>query len=171
MFRNRVVSSLNTRPIGGASLKPALAVFALAGIALAAAPAAHASGPVLGARLYAKEDRVWVQVLPTDASYTSELWRVSPGPLTYITTSKNYGHLVAVPTLPGHEVIFLIRVRETGRLYFTGPNYRNPDGIPHAAMDWIGPWGGILGFEDLFGGGDHSYNDAFFALRGVREHP
>jgi len=61
----------------------------------------------------------------------------------------------------------------TGRSYFTGPGAGNPDGIIHVAhqtwaADGVIPADGILvGFEDIFGGGDLDFNDNMFVFTNV----
>ncbi len=47
-----------------------------------------------------------------------------------------------------------------------GPGERNPDGIPHAAVEFIAEGEAIVGFEDLYGGGDRDYDDVVFIFRG-----
>ncbi|PYM55966.1 MAG: hypothetical protein DMD77_17740, partial [Candidatus Rokuibacteriota bacterium] len=70
---------------------------------------------------------------------------------------------------PGSELIFGILVLNTGDTFKMGPGGRNPDGVEHVLVDYAEGDGGdvaLLGFEDLFGGGDHDYNDANFEIQG-----
>ncbi|HET8576612.1 MAG TPA: DUF4114 domain-containing protein [Methylomirabilota bacterium] len=67
---------------------------------------------------------------------------------------------------PGDEVVFGIFVSDTGFTYFMGPGGRNPDGIEHAIVDDLGGGVFIVGFEDLFGGGDLDFDDTLFRFEG-----
>ena len=79
--------------------------------------------------------------------------------------------------LPGTELVFGIFVRDTGFAFYTGPGSRNPDGLPHAAVDFspasppIPPGMVAVGFEDLFGGGDLDFDDLGFAFSNVTQVP
>ena len=43
---------------------------------------------------------------------------------------------------------------------------RNPDNVIHAGVDNIGGGMFVVGFEDLFGGGDLDYDDNRFQFKG-----
>jgi hypothetical protein len=148
-------------------LKPILLLLVAASVSSLPAGPAHAEPVDLGGKLYAAGYVVRVQVLPASANYTSELWRVYPGPVQFIATNKDEGQINYVSTLPNQEVVFAIRVQETGDVFFSGPGSRNLDGIPHAAVDWVTSRIANLGFEDLIGGGDGDDNDAMFQIVGV----
>jgi hypothetical protein len=47
-----------------------------------------------------------------------------------------------------------------------GAGGRNPDNLVHAAVDSVGGGVFIVGFEDLFGGGDLDYDDHNFRFTG-----
>jgi hypothetical protein len=147
--------------------KPILLLSLAASVCSLSAGPAHADPVDVGGKLYAAGYLVRVQVLHADAGYTSELWRVYPGDPQRIATSKEDGKIAYVSTLPNQEVVFAIRVLETGDDFYTGPGSRNLDGIPHATVDWLTPRIANLGFEDLIGGGDLDYNDAMFQIVGV----
>ncbi|MBI3456326.1 MAG: DUF4114 domain-containing protein [Candidatus Rokubacteria bacterium] len=68
--------------------------------------------------------------------------------------------------LPGDEAVFGIFVLDTGHTFLTGPGSRNPDGIEHAIVDDLGGGIVIVGFEDLFGGGDLDFDDTVFRFEG-----
>jgi hypothetical protein len=147
--------------------KPVLQLFMAVSVCSLPGGPAHADPVDVGGKLYAAGYAVRVQVLHADAGYTSELWRVYPGPPQFIATSKDDGRIVYVSTLPNQEVVFAIYVRDTGDRFYTGPGSRNIDGMPHAVVDWQTPRISNLGFEDLMGGGDQDYNDAMFQIVGV----
>jgi hypothetical protein len=133
------------------------------------------AAPILGAQLFYTGGAVTVESLPVTSGYVSELglydstftrllylMNDEPVGVTNTFTPSDYG--IAV----GAELIFGIRVISDGnREYFMGPGLRNPDGIIHAAVDNLG--GGVLvvGFEDLFGGGDLDYDDNKFRFTGA----
>lgn len=91
--------------------------------------------------------------------------------------------IIGVPVPAGDELVFGIFVRDTGFTFFTGPPGpgRNPDLLAHAAVDFdppavapppfppiaILPGLTLVGFEDLFGGGDLDFDDLGFAFTSV----
>jgi hypothetical protein len=102
------------------------------------------------------------------AGYTSDTFLASPeyqyvgtGNVTAAGTEYELGVFSA-----GEELIFSIYVRNTGYTYYTGPGSRNPDGIVHAAVEDLGNGTYRIGFEDLFGGGDHDYDDINLVVEG-----
>jgi hypothetical protein len=146
----------------------------LLGLSLSHAQAAAA--PVLGQQIYYGGGDVQVTVLPYSASYTSQLILFStPSPLVIANSSQvgqvfNLGNLAAVYGItPGSELVFGILVLNTGDTFKMGPGGRNLDGVEHVRVDYDEGLAGdvaILGFEDLYGGGDRDYNDASFQLEG-----
>ena len=80
---------------------------------------------------------------------------------TSVGATMNLGAFAA-----GTELVFRLLVQQTGDLFYTGPGIRNLDGIVHAMIqEATGQV--IVGFEDLFGGGDFDYNDQLFAFTDV----
>lgn len=137
-------------------------------------PAPATAAPELGGQLFATGARVEVQVLPASAGFTSELWLFEPGPARRLATNRDVGLVVDLGTFPaGVELVFGIKVLNTGQTFKMGPGDRNPDGIPHAVVNFLEPGRAHVGFEDLFGGGDRDYNDNVFEFRGgiVEEPP
>jgi hypothetical protein len=74
--------------------------------------------------------------------------------------------VAAAGIVPGDEMVFGIFVSNTGFTYLMGPGTRNPDGIEHAKVDDLGGGLFVVGFEDLFGGGDLDFDDTLFEFRG-----
>ncbi len=133
----------------------------------AAPPAPAEAAPELGGQLFSSGSPVEVQVLPASAGFTSELWLFEPGPARRLATNRDVGLVVPIGTFPaGVELVFGIKVLNTGDTFKMGPGDRNPDGIPHATVDFLEPGRAQVGFEDLFGGGDRDYNDNIFEFRG-----
>jgi hypothetical protein len=98
----------------------------------------------------------------------------------------------------GDEAIFGICTEESGgngpvdcanadNVFYSGGASANSDGVAHAkvwtraeylnefgagSLDAIpADYGYVIGFEDILNGGDHDYNDAIFALKGVTTVP
>lgn len=140
----------------------------LALLAVVLLPANHVTAaPIIGAQLFATGGDIVVEVQPATAGFVSELWLYSPGPAQFIALNTDVGLSVNIGSFPaGSELIFGIYVRNTGFTYQMGPGSRNPDGIPHAAVDIVNPGDALVGFEDLFGGGDLDYDDNVFRFIG-----
>jgi hypothetical protein len=132
--------------------------------ALAAAAPAMAD---LGDSLYSAGGHVTVEILPSDAGYTSDLSLVWPAAIA-IGSNRDTGLVLDLGEFTaGTEMIFQLTVRDTGDAFQTGPAARNPDGLIHANVTWEGPNTAVVGFEDLYGGGDQDYNDCQFRFTGV----
>ena len=74
------------------------------------------------------------------------------------------------------ELLFRLHVRNTGLDFFTGDAGRNPDGLPHTLAlttfdEESNLFVTIIGFENLYGGGDEDYNDFSFPLTNVIDPP
>ncbi len=122
---------------------------------------------VRGGKLFSTGGAVKVTILPSDAGYTSELWLVSPVE-KYVETNRESWKVVDLGSLPpGAELVFELRVRNTGYAYRTGPAERNPDRLIHAAVYSIGNNKVIFGFEDMYGGWDKDFNDCIFLVEGA----
>ncbi len=146
-----------------------VAVFTLvasAGVPLALErdPAFAQTPPVLGGQLFSTGAPVEVEVLPASAALTSQLWLLEPQEV-FIATNRDVGTVVQVgPFDAGVELLFGIRVG--GNEFRMGPAERNPDNVIHAQVEFIDEFTAIVGFEDLFGGGDRDYDDNVFEFRG-----
>jgi hypothetical protein len=133
------------------------------------------AAPIVGAQLTYTGGDVTVTSLPATSGFVSELGLYDDTftRLLFIMNDEPAG--VSVTFNPGTdfgiaigaELIFGIRViSDLDREYFIGPGSRNPDGIAHVAVDAIGAGSFIVGFEDLFGGGDLDYDDNIFTFEG-----
>jgi len=166
--------------------RPILAIAAALLVATFAKPAN--ADPIMGGQLFYTGGDVTITVLsgPADAAYHNFLGLFLLDPTaqqgsdlgenndTGATTTFNPGDLFGY--LPGQELIFGIRVYTCGdhfepdcfsNTYFMGEGDRNPDGIIHAGLNTdFGPGIYIVGFEDIYNGGDTDYNDHVFSLRG-----
>lgn len=136
----------------------ALAAFCTAGSAFAqvGAPA-----------IVATTGEVTVTILQSSAGYTSDLYLDNTEVSTYIGSNRDLGMTMSLGTFDaGTELLFRLVVRNTGHAFYTGDAARNPDGLAHA---WVSPHEGysIVGFEDLWGGGDLDFNDCTFKFTNV----
>ena len=135
------------------------------------------AAPVLGAQLFWNGGDVTVTVQSSSAGFLSELRLYSTAPDIFVAFNAPNGNPAGTfVTLTaaqldvdhniGDELIFGIRVTNTGDVFKLGPGGRNADGQIHGAINDLG--GGVLrvGFEDLFGGGDRDYDDNVFDFRG-----
>ncbi len=129
--------------------------------------------PILGASVFvATTGDVIATKLPASAGFSSNLFLDTPGNTLGIIfnnhttpdgTTMNLGSFTA-----GTELVFRIFVINTGRSFFTGPASRNPDNVFHAVVDTaFAPGETLVGFEDLFGGGDQDYDDNRFSFTNV----
>ncbi len=136
----------------------ALASFCTAGSAFAqvGAPA-----------IVATTGEVIVTILESSAGYTSDLYLDHAEVSTYIGSNRDTGLTMSLGAFEaGSELRFRLVVRNTGDVFFTGDAARNPDGLPHADVQAFEGYA-IVGFEDLFGGGDLDYNDCTFRFTNV----
>jgi hypothetical protein len=139
-----------------------IAAVALAGMSVSSAMAG------LGDSLYAAGGQVTVEILPSSAGYTSQLWLFEPGEGMFIATNRDTGSVVNLGSFAaGTEMVFRLFVLDTETSYFTGAASRNPDQIFHANINPESPTTAIVGFEDLYGGGDFDYDDCTFRFTGV----
>ena len=145
----------------------------LVAMLLALATSAQAI-PILGEQLFYAGGDVTIESLEVSSGYTSELglynsaftrvlYLMNDEPQNVVVTFNpdDYGFSV------GDELIFGIRVVSEGNEeYFTGLAARNPDAVVHAGVDNIGGGMFVVGFEDIFGGGDFDYDDNRFQFEG-----
>jgi hypothetical protein len=138
-------------------------------VALLATPAQ--ATPIVEQTLVATGGDVVVTFVSNAAGYTSELFL--DGPLgdelgaifnnwtTELGSSLNLGSFGA-----GTELVFKLLVQQSGDVFYTGNVNRNADGVVHAIAEYV-DGRAIIGFEDLYGGGDLDYNDLVFSFANV----
>ena len=133
------------------------------------------AAPILGAELLYTGGDVTVESLPVSSGYVSELGLYDPTftRVLYIMNDEPVGVTVTFDPadygyVAGDNLIFGIRVlSDSDREYFMGPASRNPDGVLHAGVDSLPAGIFVVGFEDLFGGGDLDYDDNRFQFEGA----
>lgn len=137
------------------------------------------AAPILGGSIFATGGNVVATYLGSSAGYTSSLALVLPHTTSPFFFNKAIGGNAATPYgkrfnlgyFPrGTELVFQLHVYNTNNNYFTGPGYRNPDGIAHAVVD-AGRNRTRIGFEDLWGGGDRDFNDLMFQFSNTTTNP
>ncbi|WP_339377805.1 PEP-CTERM sorting domain-containing protein [Merismopedia glauca] len=140
------------------ALAAGLAAITVAGVAQNAEAAS-----IIGQKVYSTGGDITLKVLPATAGYTSELHLYTPGYEQFITTNRNADQTYTLSGIPkGLELIFGIYVTNTGDTFKMGDGSRNLDALAHAAVDVVKPNKFLVGFEDLFGGGDQDYDDNVF---------
>lgn len=166
------MSTLSRRPLGFIA---AASLGALVASLLAARPVGAQT--VVGASLYAAGGPVTASFVGEDAGYYSELFLFRPqqSPLLLRTTDAPGTNAQVGSFGAGEELVFGIDVwtnpdkRNRVGTWYTGPGGQNPDGVPHAAVTFLGGEQSEVkvGFEDLPNGGDKDYNDLVFRYSGV----
>jgi hypothetical protein len=127
--------------------------------------------PLLEQTLIATGGDIVVTFVSNGAALSSELWldgdagdelgAIFNNWTTAAGTSMDLGSFAE-----GTELVFKLLVAKTGNVFYTGPAARNPDGVVHSELE-SGTDQTLVGFEDLFGGGDRDYNDLVFAFTNV----
>jgi hypothetical protein len=142
------------------------ALMAVAAALVLAAPA-RAQG-VIGSQLFATGGTVDIVVQPATAAFTSQLFLLHPdGTRENIALNTEVGkHVTVGPFAAGQELVFGIAVLNGDDTFFMGRGSRNPDGLAHAAVTETGVHTFLVGFEDVFGGGDRDYDDNVFQFTG-----
>jgi hypothetical protein len=67
----------------------------------------------------------------------------------------------------GTELVFRLFVNNTGYSFYNGSADNNPDSVLHTAYKKLGNNYIVVGFEDIFKGGDKDYNDVIFSVSNV----
>jgi hypothetical protein len=152
----------------------AVLVPCLIAVLLSLATRVHAV-PILGEQLFFTGGDVMVESLPVESAFISELGLYDPTftRLIHLMNDEPPGVVVTFDPADfgfsvGDELIFGIRViSDANREYFMGPATRNLDNVLHAGVDNIAPGIFVVGFEDLFTGGDLDYDDNRFQFEGA----
>jgi hypothetical protein len=146
-------------------------VFLCGAIAFVAPPNVQADimechqGP--GGQLFAAGGQVEVEILQSYSDSTSDIFLFKEGqaplPIGSDDQTTRLVHLGALPA--GSEILFGIKVRETGNTFKMGAASRNSDGVVHARVECITEAIVKIYFEDQSGGGDHDFNDVIIQVR------
>jgi hypothetical protein len=99
------------------------------------------------------------------ADFSNDLYLENTGAFVFNNHASAVGSEVVLGSFAaGTELLFRLRVNDTGQDFFTGAASRNPDANPHARVqsDWE-PGRALVSFEDLFNG-PFDYNDLSFSF-------
>ena len=132
------------------------------------------TGP--GGQIFGTGGNVVVDVLNADSGYNNEINLYFAYPdlslATFIGIDNNPASVDLGPFALGAELVFGIDNGQgniLGDIFVMGDTTRNPDGKNHANVEngvigsgFIESW--IVGFEDLYGGGDNDFNDAYIRV-------
>jgi len=131
------------------------------------------SDPRLGLKVFAGTGDVIATFRGSSAAFSNDLYLdlglVGPAGgdvFIFNNHTASIGDTVNLGSFtPGTELLFRLRVNDTGNDFFTGPASRNPDGIAHALVDTtLFPGETFVGFEDLLGGGDRDFDDIKYSF-------
>lgn len=129
---------------------------------------------VLGAKIFVQNTgNVQATFLGQTAGYDNELFLDSPtasGRIFHNHINSPGDTFDLGSFTAGDELLFRLFVVNTAQTFYSGPADRNPDQMAHA-MVTDEPTHTIVGFEDLFGGGDMDYDDTLFSFTNVRKDP
>lgn len=128
--------------------------------------------PIIGGQIFVQNTgHVFATFSGSDAMFDNLLLLASPpnglgtifeGHATPIGNTVDLGVFAA-----GTELVFELN-NQVGGVFVTGPASRNGDDVAHAVVDdQFGQGQTLVGFEDMFGGGDRDYNDLEFTLTDV----
>lgn len=110
-----------------------------------------------------------VTLVLSDTSYHDVLYLDSPVTVALADAATDpIGTTVSLgPYAADTELIFGIIPQDTGDHWQSGPASRNADGVEHVAVTYEGGCSWLIGFEDLYGGGDRDYNDVVLRVQGM----
>jgi len=121
---------------------------------------------ILGQDVYYHGGSLQFEILPFTAAYTNRIYLHTATGVIFLGNNTNVGLVInisdpsAVGLAPEDEFVLGIHVVNTGRDFVMGGGYDNPDGVVHAVVNYLYNHTAVIGFEDLFGGGDLDYDDA-----------
>jgi PEP-CTERM motif-containing protein len=130
--------------------------------------------PILDQEIYYHGGPLQIEILTKEAAYTNQIYlhlNTNAGGLFLGNNTDtglviNFDDPASIGLNPGQEFILGIHVVNTGNYFVMGSGADNPDGIPHATVSYVYNHVAIIGFEDLFGGGDLDYDDARIRVTG-----
>ena len=130
---------------------------------------------VLGQQLYYEGGSIQMTILPYEAAFINTIYLFTPAGALRIAQNDDVGlvynlsNFAALGISKGDELLFGIEVNPTGDRFVMGSASRNLDDVIHDRVDYrTGPGGGIavVGFEDLFHGGDFDLDDSMLQVTG-----
>ena len=160
----------------------------LAASTIAVAEPQFAAGGVVGGKLYVVDPNAPIEITfaPSYAGHshflslaTSDSFGVPDSWLSIFLPGRAVGTTVTIYTpsgtntyAAGEELVFKLFNLNTGYSYITGDASSNIDNFAHASVVYNYVNGkALVGFEDLYGGGDKDYNDFQFLVSNVSVTP
>jgi hypothetical protein len=121
-------------------------------------------------------DKLWVKqsgdvfltFVSKEAGYSSDLFLTgNPNKILNNQTAVAGTQYALGNFAAGAELVFSIFVELTGNTFYSGPASSNVDNTIHTSFSALSSSSVLVGFEDLFNGGDFDYNDLRFSLSNV----
>ncbi len=135
------------------------------------APSMASAAPVLGGSVFVTNTgNVTATFQGSTAGYDSLLYLDSPANMfgaIFHNHANSIGDTFDLGSFTaGTELIFRIEVLNTGNNWYTGPAFRNADGVPHNVVDNLPGGDTYVGFEDLAVSEfpDNDYDDLNFSF-------
>ena len=128
--------------------------------------------PILGQDIYYHGGSLQFEILPYEAAFTSQIYLHTNAGTIFLGNSSSVGVVItisdplAIGLNPNDEFVLAIHVINTGDDFVMGGGYDNPDGVVHALVNYGYNKTAVIGFEDLFRGGDLDYDDAVVRVWG-----
>lgn len=125
--------------------------------------------PASDNKLYvATAGEVFLTFIDKDAAFSNDLFLVGQDNRILNNQEAVPNTQFSLGTFAANTLLtFKMTVTNTGFSFFTGDASSNPDSFAHAVYASAASRPLIVGFEDLFGGGDRDYNDLVFSLTNV----
>ena len=120
-----------------------------------------------GSLFVASAGEVILTFLSKNASYSNDLFLVGSSDSILNNQTAISGQQFSLGSFQsGAELVFKMFVNNTGHTFFNGAAAINADNVLHTGYNkQINTV--IVGFEDIYGGGDKDYNDLVFSLSNV----
>lgn len=102
------------------------------------------------------------------AAYTDELFLKDGASSIFNNQTASLGNQYSLGSFDaGTLLTFGIKVNNTGDIFYSGEASQNIDSFVHAAYENVSKNTMLVGFEDLFAGGDKDYDDLVFLVSNV----
>lgn len=120
-------------------------------------------------KLFVKQSGdVFLTFVSKEAGYSNDLFLTgNPNKILNNQTAVAGTQYALGSFAAGTELVFSMFVKQTGRTYFSGPASSNVDNTRHTTFSALSNSSVLVGFEDIFKGGDFDYNDLKFSLSNV----
>jgi len=111
------------------------------------------------------ETRVTVTTLRGESSASNNKIEL-PGGATYFVQDEAEGTRFPLGSFAADEELILMLSNALGQVFLSGPADNNPDHFVHWNVTRVAPGIFVIGWEDIFGGGDRDYDDAYLQICG-----